>query len=484
MLWIILGVLLFINILLTLAMVFLERKSPQSILSWILILTFLPVLGFLFYVIFGNSLSFKTKKMLKQKKIENAEFKRIIKNQKLLIDSDSIHLRDVEMQNKQLIRHNLLVDDAILTQNNIVEIFSQGKDMFKALMRDIENAKKSINLCFYILATDHTGSLLIKKLIEKAGQGVEVNLLVDAIGSLHSNRKQFLNLKQAGGRVAEFFPPYFGFRMFNFKVNYRNHKKIVIIDNQIAYTGGTNIRDDHMNLDKRLSPWIDEHLRIRGGAVIELQKIFLEDWRFSYKGSDFNDNYLNRFFEKPEKTGTTGMQIVRSGPDSEEQQIKQALIKMIMSAKNQVLLETPYFVPDDSFIEALKIACNSGVEVKIVIPSIPDKKIVYYSTLSYAQEATNFGAKIYLRKGFIHSKSLIIDGKVASIGSCNADNRSFKLNFEVNTFIYDEKVALKAKEICLSDIQNSLYVDKLWFKNLSISKKFWISIFRLFSAIL
>ncbi len=484
MLWIVIGVILFINLLLTIAMVFLERKSPQSILSWVLILTILPVFGFLCYVIFGNSLSLKTKHMLKQKKIQNTEFQQIIKKQKSLIDSNAIHLREIEKQNRQLIRHNLLVDNAVLTQNNIVEIFSQSKDMFKSLMNDIDNAKKSINMCFYILATDNTGSMLIKKLIEKASQGVEVNLLIDAVGSLKAKRRHFLNLTRAGGRVAEFFPPNLGFRIFNFKVNYRNHKKIVVIDNQIAYTGGTNIRDDHMNLDKRLKPWIDESLRIQGNAVIELQKIFLKDWRFAYKGKDFNDNYLNRFFEKPEKVGTTGMQIVCSGPDSDEEQIKQAMIKMIMSAQKQILLETPYFVPDESFLEALKIACNSGVEVNIVLPSIPDKKIVYYSTLSYAREATNFGAKVYLRKGFLHSKCLIIDGKVVSIGSCNADNRSFKLNFEVNTFIYDEKVAGKAKEICVKDIYNSMYVDKLWFKNLSLYKKFCLSFCRLFSAIL
>ena len=484
MLWIAIGVILFTNLLLTIAMVFLERKSPQSILSWILILTVLPVFGFLFYVIFGNKLSIKTRRMLTQKKLQSNEFQHIIRKQKLLIDSGSIHLREIELENKQLIRHNLLVDNSVLTQNNIVEIFSQGKEMFKALMKDIENAKKSINMCFYILATDNTGSLLIKKLIEKASEGVEVNLLVDAIGSLHSKRKQFLNLTRAGGRVAEFFPPSFGFRLFNFKVNYRNHKKIVVIDNQIAYTGGTNIRDDHMSLDKRLTPWTDEHLRIQGGAVVELQKIFLQDWRFSYKGTDFNDNYLNRFFEKPEHTGTTGMQIVCSGPDTDEQQIKQGLIKMIMSAKKYILLESPYFVPDESFIEALKIACKSGVDVSIVLPSVPDKKIVYYSTLSYAHEATMFGAKIYLRKGFIHSKCLIVDGRVASIGSCNADNRSFKLNFEVNTFIYDDKVAHQAEEICKNDIENSLYVNNLWFKNLPTGKKFLINVFRLFSAIL
>ena len=484
MYWIILGVVLFFNLLLTIAMVFLERKTPQSISSWVLILTLLPVLGFLFYMVLGNKLSFKTRKMLKQKKLQSSEFQDLIHKQKLLIDTDSISLRENEQENKQLIRHNLLVDNAVLSQNNKIEIFSQGKDMFNSLMKDIENAKKSINICFYIFATDNTGNLLLKKLIQKANEGVEVNLLFDAVGSLHSKRKLFTNLVRAGGKVAEFFPPAFGFRLFNFKINYRNHRKIVVIDNQIGYTGGTNIRDDHMGMHKRLTPWTDLHIKIQGGAVIDLQKVFLMDWRFSYKGTDFNDNYLNRFFEKPEIVGNSGMQVVCSGPEDDEHQIKQGLIKLINSAKQSIVLETPYFVPDECFMEALKIASNSGVEVKIVIPSIPDKKIVYYSTLAYAHDASKFGAKIYLRKGFIHSKCLLVDGKTVSLGTCNADNRSFKLNFEVNTFIYDEEFAKKIEKICNYDIENSMYVDKNWFTNLPLRKKFLINIFRLFSAIL
>lgn len=484
MYWIAIGVILFLNVLLVITMVFLERKSPQSILSWVLILTIFPLVGFLFYAVLGGSLSFKTRKMLKQKRLQSSEFQDIITKQKLLIDTGNISLRDIEQENKQLIRHNLLVDNAVLSQNNKIEIFTRGQDMFKSLVKDIENAKKSINMCYYILATDKTGSLLIKKLIQKASEGVEVNLLIDAVGSLHSKRKQFLNLVRAGGRYAEFFPPAFGFRLFNLKINYRNHRKIVVIDNQIGYTGGMNIRDDHMSLDKHISPWIDMHIKVQGSAVIDLQKTFLRDWRFSYKGTDFNDNYLNRFFEKPEIVGTSGMQIVCSGPDDDEHQIKQGLIKMIMSAKSSIILESPYFVPDDSFLEALKIASNSGVNISIVLPSIPDRKIVYYTTLSYAQEATKFGAKVYLREGFIHSKCLLIDGKTVSIGSCNADNRSFKLNFEINSFIYDEKIGKQVLDICNKDIENSVYVDKIWFKNLSLMKKFQINFFRLFSAIL
>ena len=479
-----LGVVLFINILCVVAMIFLERKSPPSILAWTLILTCLPILGFVIYAILGNNLSLKTRRMLKQKKLQSHEFQEIITKQKLLIDSGSINLREIERKHKQLIRHNLLIDNAILTQNNKIDLFNKGTDMFNSLLKDIENAKKSINLCYYIFATDTYGSLLLKKLIQKASEGVEVNLLIDAIGSLRTDRKKLENLTRAGGRVAEFFPPAFGFRLFNLKINYRNHRKIAIIDNQIGYTGGMNIRDDHMGKHKKLNPWIDMHMRIQGSAVIELQKVFLKDWRFSYKGTDFNDNYLNRFFETPEVVGTTGMQIVCSGPDDDEHQIKQGLIKMILSAKSSIVLETPYFVPDDSFLEALKIASNSGVSIKIILPSIPDKKIVYNCSLAYAHDATLFGAKIYLREGFIHSKCLLIDNEIASIGTCNADIRSFKLNFEINSFIYDEKVAEKVNKICLNDLSSSVYIDKEWFSNLSFGKKFSINMSRLFSAIL
>lgn len=479
-----LGIVLFLNIILILVMIFLERKTPQSVLSWTLILTVLPIIGFLFYAVLGNNLSLKTKKMLKHKKLQSNEFKEIISKQKLLIDTGNINLRENEYENKQLIRHNLLGDNAMLSQNNKIEVFSQGKDMYKSLLKDVEKAKKSINMCFYIFATDTHGSLLLKTLIQKASEGVEVNLLYDSVGSLRSSRKQFLNLERAGGHIAEFFPPYFGFRLFNFKINYRNHRKIVVIDNQIGYTGGMNIRDDHMGLNKKLHPWTDLHIRVQGSAVIDLQKCFLQDWRFSYKKTNFNDNYLNRFFEKPEIEGKSGMQIVCSGPDLAIQQIKTGLIKMIMTAKKSIILETPYFVPDESFMEALRIARNSGVDVKIILPKTPDKRLVYYCTLSYAHDASKFGAKVYLREGFIHSKCLLIDGKTVSLGSCNADNRSFKLNFEINSFIYDEVIGQKIYQICKSDIENSVYVDEDWFKNLSFMKKLQINFFRLFSAIL
>jgi len=480
--WIILAV---VDILLILSVIFLERTKPQIAVSWSIILLALPFFGFLLYMMFGGNLSVKTQRMLKRKSIRGKEFKQLIENQKIALMNDKIKLDAVEQKYKQLIFQNLNLSDSILSQNNQVKIYNDGTSKFNALLHDIDNAKKCINICYYIFATDTTGMLLLKKLIHKANQGVEVNLLIDSVGSLKSNRKELKKLVRAGGKVAEFFPPLFGFRMFNFRINYRNHRKIVVIDNQIGYVGGVNIRDDHMGKDRRLYPWTDLHLRIEGDSVMELQKTFLRDWRYAYNKPDFDEYYLNRFFERSNNTqGTSGVQIVSSGPDDDKESIKKAMVRMILSAKKSVIIESPYFVPDDSFMEAIRIAVASKVEVNLVLPRLADHKSVYYCSLSYLRELALIGVNIYLKRGFLHSKCLIVDGEVATVGTCNADIRSFQLNFEVNAIIYDRAICTSLCEIYENDRFNSIIADKAWFNNLPIRVKFLKSFWRLFSAIM
>ena len=484
MFWIGFGVVLLLNALSIGTMIVLERKNPQSVLSWSLVMIFLPLIGFFLYMLLGNSLSIKTTRMIARKRIKSKQFKDVIHRQKLDIDSGELPLRETENKYKQIIRQNLLMSKCALSQNNKIEIFTDGKEKLKALLNDIENAKKSINISYYIFATDKIGLTVLDALIKKAEQGVEVNLLIDSVGSLKSNRKKLKQLVKAGGKFAEFFPPLFGFRLFNFKLNYRNHRKIVVIDNQIAYTGGINIRADHMGEDKRLKPWVDMHFRIVGDAVIDLQKLFLSDWRFAYNKKDFEEEDLHKFFELPKENGTIGMQVLYSGPDDEEQQIKKAMIKMIMSAKQSVVLETPYFVPDESFVEALKIASASGVDVKIITPKLADKKVVFYTSLSYLRDMVNNDVKVYQREGFLHSKCLIVDGEICLIGTCNADIRSFKLNFEDACIVYDENFTSKLCKIVENDLNNSVEIDSIWFKKLPRGIKIAKSFYRLFSAIM
>lgn len=482
--WIALGIVLFVNLVCIGTMIFLERKNPNSVLSWSLVMTFLPMIGFFMYCLLGNSLSIKTTKMIREKSIRSREFKELVVNQKLGLDAGELPLNEVEFTHKQLIRQNLLMSQCALSQNNVIDVFSKGKVFIEKLLEDIESAKKSINISYYIFATDKVGMRVLEALISKANEGVEVNLLIDAVGSLKSNRKHFKRLVKVGGRVAEFFPPLMGFRLFNLKLNYRNHRKIVVIDNQIGYTGGINIRDDHMGDVQRLSPWTDMQIRIRGDAVLDLQKLFLGDFRYAYKGKDLDDANLIRFFEKPEIVGESGVQVVYSGPDEEEQQIKKSMIKMIMSAKKSVVLETPYFVPDESFTEAIKIASASGVDVKIITPQLPDKRVVYYTSLSYLRDMVNCDVKVYQREGFLHSKCLLVDDEICLIGTCNADIRSFKLNFEDACIVYDKKFAENIARICAYDLSYSQQIDMAWFKKLPIRVKMGKSFFRLFSAIL
>lgn len=480
--WIILSVL---DIILILSVIFLERTKPQIAVSWSIVLLTLPFIGFLLYVMFGGNLSVKTQRMLKRKSIRGKEFKQLIENQKIALMNDKIKLNAVEQKYKQLIFQNLNLSDSILSQNNQIKIYNDGTSKFSALLRDIDNAKKCINICYYIFATDTTGMLLLKKLIQKANQGVEVNLLIDSVGSLKSSRKELKKLVRAGGKVAEFFPPIFGFRMFNLRINYRNHRKIVVIDNQIGYVGGVNIRDDHMGKDSKLYPWTDLHLRIEGDSVMELQKTFLRDWRYAYNKPDFDEYYLNRFFERSNNNvGDSGVQIVSSGPDDNKESIKKAMVRMILSAKKSVIIESPYFVPDDSFMEAIRIAVASKVEVNLILPRVADHKSVYYCSLSYLRELALIGVNIYLKRGFLHSKCIIVDGEVATVGTCNADIRSFQLNFEVNAIIYDKIVCNTLLEIFENDRLNSIVADKAWFNNLPMRVKFMKSFWRLFSAIM
>jgi len=260
---------------------------------------------------------------------------------------------------------------------------------------------------------------------------------------------------------------------------------MVIIDGEIAYMGGMNIGKEYCNEDKKLYPWADRHLRIHGDGVIGLQMQFFMDYMFVSKEKlDFNDETIvNKYFVKVKSKGDKLLQVVASGPDYKQENIKDAYLKMIMNAKESIIIETPYLILDDSFMDAINIAIKSGVDVKIVIPARPDKRFVYSATISYARELIKMGAKLYAYKGFMHSKVLISDNYITSIGSANMDRRSFSLNFEINTFIYDKKINEENRELVEKDILNSEYLNE------TIKKKnrfgLWLErIFRLLAPII
>ena len=475
---IIIGVMEILNIALFFFMVFLEKKKPQAIIAWMTFLTLFPAIGFLFYIVFGAGLSFRTRRMIKNKKISNRDLLKKFDWKHTLADIES----DPILENDKSLASFCLKWGGYPCLYNKVEVFNDGVKTIEQLKKDLLSAQKNINIEYYIFANDLVGNEILEILTKKAKEGVRVKLLYDSIGSKKSSKKFFKPLTEAGGQVARFFPP---FLHINLKVNYRNHRKIVVIDGKIAYTGGVNIRDDHLGRNKRLSPWRDTHIKIEGSGVFPLQNIFLNDWRYAFNDRHNSDYYIKRnYFNEPEKKGDAMLQVLSSGPENDGQPIKEAYIKMFSNAKKRIVIQTPYFIPDDSFFDALSIACASGVEVSIMLPQKPDKKVVYLPSLSYARQHCELGAKIYLYKGFIHSKTILVDDNKLVVGTCNMDNRSFALNFEDSALIYSKKINTDYYLQIQKDIENSKEVDKEFFKRSPITEKMAQAIYRLLSPIL
>lgn len=473
------SVVIAINILLAISVIFLERRNVAATWAWLMVFLFLPVVGFVLYLVFGQNLS--RFKLYKVRKESRERFERMIKRQREEFKHHRLAYHDSAAADyEDLIYMNLSSAMALYSQDNSIDIYTDGPSKFEALFRDLEQAKDHIHLVYYIVNNDGIGRKLLDCLTRKAEEGVKVRFLYDPIGSYRLPSGFFAPLLRAGGEASAFFPskiPY-----LNFRVNYRNHRKLVIVDGRVGYIGGFNVGDEYMGLDKRFGHWRDTHLRVTGSAVRQMQARFLMDWRLASKREE---EEVAGFFPPAEDGGRVGMQIVASGPDQAQEQIRNAYIRMIHHAKESVWIETPYFIPDESLLDALQMAALSGVDVRIIIPGIPDHQMVYWATHSYLGDLLPLGVKCYLyRNGFLHAKSMVVDGKVATVGTANFDIRSFKLNFEVNAILYDQAVARRLQEIFLEDMEHS----KEWtlddYLKRPRSHKFRESVTRLLSPIL
>lgn len=472
------NVLPYLNLLFALLVIFFERRNPSATWAWLMVLLLIPGIGFILYLTFGQNLS--RKKMFDFKIAEDRFHKKLLLQGKQLSE-DTIKFNDRAMTNyKDMMYMNLINSQSVFTQDNSVEIYTDGNDKFRELFKAIEEAKDHIHMVYYIIKNDSLGNKMIDTLATKASEGVEVRFLYDGMGGLRLPRKFFNRLKNAGGKVACFFPSLLPF--VNIRVNYRNHRKIVVIDGKTAFVGGFNIGDEYLGENKKFGYWRDTHLQITGSAVDSLQQRFLLDWRYA---SEEKITFDKKYFPNKHSKGQIGIQIVSSGPDSEWEQIKNGYIKMIHSAKKSVYIQTPYFIPDESILEALKIASLSGVDVRIMIPNKPDHPFVYWASLCYIGELLKSGVRSYTyNKGFIHSKTIVVDGAISSVGTANMDVRSFKLNFEVNAFIYDVNVSKKLEEIFEEDIKVSTEITKDLYEKRSAVIKFKESISRLLSPVL
>ncbi|HLR09813.1 MAG TPA: cardiolipin synthase [Sporosarcina sp.] len=471
---------LILNIFLAIALIFLERRDATSTWAWLLVLFFIPIFGFLIYLMFGRRL--REKHLFRWEGRNKIGIDQLIDYQMSAIENNTFEFRKEELEKyKDMIYLHLRNNDAVLTQDNAMTVFNDGSDKFEALIQDLEQATNHIHIQYYIFRLDNLGKRILNVLERKAKEGVEVRLLFDDMGSRGLYKRHFHNLIRLGGKVEAFFPSILP--LINTRLNYRNHRKIVVIDGATAYIGGFNVGDEYLGQVKKFGYWRDTHLRIEGSAVHPIQTRFLLDWNQASAEKDIE--YNEQYFPAIPRKGDISMQIVSSGPDSEWEQIKDGYLKMIFRAKKYIYIQTPYFIPDVSFLDALRIACLSGVDVRIMIPNKPDHIFVYWATYSNVGHLLKAGAKIYIYdNGFLHSKQIVIDDEVATVGTANIDVRSFKLNFEVNAFIYDPIAAHQLAELFEQDLLVSRELTLETYQQRSFTIRLKESIAHLISPIL
>ncbi len=471
--------LLWINIILGIVLVFVERRDPTTTWLWLMVLAFLPGVGFILYLFLGQDLS--RQRIFKVKEIDDQGFRDLAREQKKQIQNDDFHHKDPNFSRyEDLVKMFLMNSEAYFTQDNDIKLFFDGKEKFESLLESINRAEDYIHIQYYIFKSDEIGTKILDALASKAKQGVEVKLLVDGMGARKLSKKAINKLKDAGGEIAIFFPPFVP--LISIRINYRNHRKICIFDGKEAYLGGFNVGDEYLGRSKKFGYWQDTHMKVRGSAVSSLQWRFYLDWRFASKQElKAPKSYLGDI----ESSNNVSMQIVTSGPDSRWPNVKDGYLKMITNARDKVYIMTPYFIPDDSILEALRVAGLSGVDVRVMIPNKPDHIFVYWASLSYIGELLPAGVKFYTyEKGFLHSKVIVSDDFISTVGTANLDIRSFKLNFEVNAFIYDENINLQLSERFIDDLSDCKEITKETYGARSNFVKIKESISRLLSPIL
>lgn len=405
----------------------------------------------------------------------------IFKRRRILLDKKSADLH-YGLAAKDILKDKGNIG-AYYSEDNDVDIFIMAKDKYRQLIRDIEDAEESIHLLYFIIRNDRIGRTIIDILARKAKQGVKVRLLYDYAGCFMTSCDTFKPLIESGAQVESFFPLKLGKYL---RINYRNHRKIVIIDHVIGYLGGMNIGDEYMGYNASGLPWRDTHIRMTGTCVQFLQIRFMKDWRFAtnYRQDDaLQCKHL--FIKQPAKTvGNTKMRIVSGGPDTPREEIKWRFLQMVYDAKEKIYIQTPYFVPDESFMEALKVAVFSGVEVVIMVPSKSDNFIAQRVSLSYLGILLEFGVKVYLYPGFLHAKMILADDKVVSIGSTNMDMRSFYLNFEINAFLYGAEITKRCSDIFKQDLAGAEKMKGSDYRRRPYLTKLEESFYRIFSPLL
>ncbi|WP_042356470.1 cardiolipin synthase [Bacillus rubiinfantis] len=456
--------------------IFLENRHPSQTITWLVVLGSFPLVGFIFYLLFGRN--YRKEKMFRKKYFLDKQAFLTVEGEEDPRGDEKRVLMGEHLG--QLFTLAQKLGNSPISFDTATKVLTNGEETFHHIIKELKRARHHIHLEYYIVRHDHIGQEIKNILIEKVNQGVKVRFMYDAVGSWQLSKAYINELKNAGVETVSFGPVKLPF--LNNKFNFRNHRKIIVIDGNIGFVGGLNIGDEYLGRVKEFGFWRDTHLMLRGEAVRTLQLIFLQDWYYMTNHSFLTAEYLS---PQIDDKSHGGVQLIAGGPDNEWSVIKNIFFSMITAAKKSVWIASPYFIPDEDIFSALKVAALSGVDVRLLVPNRPDKRIVFHASRSYFPELLEAGVKIFeYERGFMHSKIVIVDGELASIGTSNMDMRSFHLNFEVNAFLFRTKSTEKLVQEYIKDLEYSKQIQLYIFEQRHIGYRLLESTARLLSPLL
>ncbi len=448
-----------------------ENRNPVRSLAWMMVLILIPIIGILLYFLLGQN--YRKQKLITKKRLKFAHERHIFE-----FDPEGETINELKPEHKRLVKLLHQNNESIGFSDNNIEILSEGEQTFDSMFDAIRNAKQHIHLEFFIFGNDKISNQLRELLIQKAKEGIRIRMIYDYFGSFVLSSKYLLSLKEAGIYVKPFLP--LRLRFNRSKINFRNHRKLLIVDGKYGFTGGINVADRYI-FGNNLGKWRDTFIKFEGTVVHGLQLQFLADWYFVAKKLIVDPKY----YPPADKFKKNLVQIVSSGPDNEWEAIMQGIAYAVSTSTKYIYIHTPYFVPNEVVMHNLQIAALSGIDVRLMIPKKSDSRLSDACTFSYLGEALEAGIKIYIyQKGFLHSKAIVIDDFISIVGSANLDERSFNLNFETNAFIYEKKTAQALRQLFVNDMQNSVELSLKDWQNRRRRQKLKESLARLFSPII
>jgi cardiolipin synthase A/B len=472
----------FLSLLITMSVIFigfvifLENRHPTQTITWLVVLGSFPLVGFFFYLLFGRN--YRKEKMYRKKYFLDKQAFLTVEGENDPRNEEKLGLMAEHQARLFTLAQKL--GNSPISFDTATKVLTNGEETFHHILEQLNRARHHIHIEYYIVRDDQIGQEIKRILIEKAAQGVEVRFLYDAVGSWKLSKEYINDLKKAGIETVCFGPVKLPF--LNNKFNFRNHRKIIVIDGMIGFVGGLNIGDEYLGRNDTYGFWRDTHLMLRGEAVRSLQLIFLQDWYYMTNHSFLTAEYLS---PQIDEKNHGGVQLIAGGPDNEWSVIKNIFFSMITSAKESVWIASPYFIPDEDIFSAIKVAALSGIDVRILVPNRPDKRIVFHASRSYFPELLEAGVKVYeYERGFMHSKIVIVDHELASIGTSNMDMRSFHLNFEVNAFLFRTKSTQKLVAEYINDLEYAKQLELTTFRKRHIGLRLIESTARLLSPLL